>query len=531
MLQVANLAPLRARLERVEGLTVSSPEKGVRIAQDLFGEKVRSVRSAEEGEDRPLLGTRELLTITGDGVTLDVPCIIAPYEERSVFAADLIEELRKVQGADIEDEEERTYRVKFTLGGKKIQTLVHEGAIPVPSARALIGRRDLSGFLIDPVKETQHSLVGLSMKEDHRAIDNVLTLADRALLPLKQLKPKNLLEERLKASRDARYNPVFTYSELPENIDELEQRLAALVPDDTPLGLLFQKKRRELLTRISLFRARGNAARFTEASLSLYGGPSAVLLAHASGFLRSRIACDLPASEGKILEAPAAAVRFEQALEQYGLHDWQVMVRPGVISDCTIGRKRVYLREGATFTQARLEALVAHEIETHALTQVNGAHQPFELLAIGCANYMDTQEGLAIFNQNRVLSPFHDKRYDAARNVLAVSFVLDHSFADLRRFLEQEFHYAPDRALTKALQLKRGMGDTAEPGGFTRDIVYFRGLRAIERFAEEAGDIKRLYVGKVAVEDLALIEHIPGLKPPLVLPEFLREVRKKKGKK
>ena len=41
MLQVANLAPLRSRLERVGGLKVSSPEKAVRIAQDLFGERVR----------------------------------------------------------------------------------------------------------------------------------------------------------------------------------------------------------------------------------------------------------------------------------------------------------------------------------------------------------------------------------------------------------------------------------------------------------------------------------------------------------
>ncbi|MBI3332366.1 DUF1704 domain-containing protein [Candidatus Peregrinibacteria bacterium] len=527
MLQVANLAPLRSRLERVEGLKVSSPEKAVRIAQDLFGEKVRT-RKEEEGGQKPLLGTREVIVISGAGVTISVPSIIAPYEERSVFSPDLVEELRKANGLDVEDEEEGTYRVKFSLAGKKIQTLVHEGTVPVPSARALIGRRDLSGFLIDPVKETKHSLVGLAVREDLRAVDNVLAMADRALLPLKQLKPTNLQEERQKATSDRAYNPVFSFPPLPENIDELEQRLSGLVPDDTPLGILFQKKRRELLTRISLFRARGNAVRFTEASLSLYGSPSAVLLSHAAAVLRSRIACDLPASEGKVLDAAAASVRFEQALEQYGLHEWQVQVRPGVVSDCTVGRKRVYLRQSATFTQARLEALIAHEIETHALTQVNGDHQPFELLHIGTANYMDTQEGLAIYNQNAVLSPHHDKRYDPAKNVLAVAYALDHSFADVRRYLEEGLSYAPDAALMRAIRLKRGMGDTSEPGAFTRDIVYFRGFRAVERFAEEGGDLKRLYVGKVAVEDLPLIEQIPGLKQPLVLPEFLRMAKKGK---
>ena len=38
--QIANLAPLRKRLERIQGLKVSSPEKGVRIAQDMFGNKI-----------------------------------------------------------------------------------------------------------------------------------------------------------------------------------------------------------------------------------------------------------------------------------------------------------------------------------------------------------------------------------------------------------------------------------------------------------------------------------------------------------
>src|SRR5690606_6480530 len=38
--QVANMAPLRKRLERIEGIKVNSPEKGVRIAQDIFGQKV-----------------------------------------------------------------------------------------------------------------------------------------------------------------------------------------------------------------------------------------------------------------------------------------------------------------------------------------------------------------------------------------------------------------------------------------------------------------------------------------------------------
>ena len=157
------------------------------------------------------------------------------------------------------------------------------------------------------------------------------------------------------------------------------------------------------------------------------------------------------------------------------------------------------------------------------LTQVNGEHQPFELFYVGCANYMDTQEGLAIFNQNRVLSPYHEKRFDPARNVLGIAFALTHSFVDTRKYMREVLGTSAERALTKAIQFKRGLGDTSESGSFTKDLAYFRGMRAIENFVQGGGDLRRLFVGKIAIEDLELCESVPGIKPPLILPDYLQE--------
>jgi hypothetical protein len=187
-----------------------------------------------------------------------------------------------------------------------------------------------------------------------------------------------------------------------------------------------------------------------------------------------------------------------------------------------VGGRRLYLRRGVRFARERVAALVAHEIETHVLTAENGAHQPFEIFRRGFAHYLDTQEGLAIFNQNGVLSPHHEKRYGPAKSVLGVAFALDHSFAATRRYLE-ELGYDRERSLTKTIQLKRGLRNTAEPGVFTKALVYFRGLRAIETFVAGGGDLSRLYIGKIAIEDLELAEKVPGVKPPVLLPEFLRE--------
>ena len=529
--QIANLAPLRARLERVEGISVTTPEKGVRLAQELFGRKLESTRTEREEDERPILGVRELITIPKDGESLDVPSMIAPDRERTVFARDLLDQLLEEEIIEREEGAEASYRVKFTLGGKKIQTVVRAGDMPDPAIKAIIGRRDVTGFLLDPSKASDITQLRTAVKEDDRAIDRTLSQMDKTLLLLRHLKPENLFEERQRAMQDPLYNPVFQYRPLPEDIDEMAQRLDDIAIDDSPIGHLFKKKRTELLHRISLLKARGDARAFTDASSVLFGQPSSVLLASAQSVLRAQIACALPPPVDKLLTAENAVPLFEEVLQRYGLHDWEVKVRPAMVADCTVGGTSVYLREGALFSREHVQSLIAHEIETHVLTAENGEHQPFELFRRGFAQYMDTQEGLAVWMQNRILSPYHEKRYGPARNVLAIAYALEHSFAETRKYLQEELGYRPDKALSKAIDFKRGISDTAQPGGFTRGLVYFRGLRAIEHFIQQGGDLTRLFIGKVALEDLDIIEQIPGVKEPILLPLFLREKEEEPKKK
>jgi hypothetical protein len=200
-----------------------------------------------------------------------------------------------------------------------------------------------------------------------------------------------------------------------------------------------------------------------------------------------------------------------------------VSVREALVSDCAVGWKRLYVRKGAIFSPTHVESLIAHEIETHILTAENGAQQPFDIFRRGFANYLDTQEGLASYNQNRVLPKNHDKRFGPARSVVAIAYALEHSFVDTRKYLEAELGYTSEKSLTKAIELKRGLFDTSEPGCFTKGLVYYRGLRAIEHFEESGGDLKRLYIGKIALEDLDCAEQVEGVKPPLLIPAFLRK--------
>jgi uncharacterized protein (TIGR02421 family) len=456
-------------------------------------------------------------------VNIEVPAIIAPsVTEHSIFSQDLIEELMGKNGAKERKGEDATYHVRFTLGGRKIQTLVHAGTVPRSTARAVIGRRDLTGYYIDPVKITDAPVIRPQIRVNLRAVDRMLAQADVALLLLKYLKPINLPEERLRLEEDPSYSPLFLYPDTPFDVDALQGKLQRITCDDSSLGQLLRKKQRELLLRIDLIRARGDSERFTAASKALFGTPYVELLHSAQAYLDGYSQSKEAISDGEFLSAQQAAEVFEGILAKYGLHDWQVSVRSALVADCTVGWKRLYLRKGARFSREHVGSLIAHEIETHILTSENGAQQPFSLFKRGFANYLDTQEGLAVFNQNRVLSAVHEKRKGPARSVLAVAYALEHSFVDTRRHLMEHLGYQPAKALTKTLELKRGLHDPSEPGCFTKSLVYYRGQRAIEHFVAAGGDLKRLYTGKIALEDLELSEQVPGLKKPALIPGFLR---------
>ncbi|MDD5054796.1 MAG: DUF1704 domain-containing protein [Candidatus Peribacteraceae bacterium] len=535
MVQVANLAPLRSRLDRVEGLNVSSPEKGVRIAQELFGERL-SQREKEEEEKRPILGPQEILEISGDGFTVEERCVIAPEREQSTFSADLIEELRKEDAIEPVEGSRGAFKVKFVLGGKRIQTLVRAGT-EVHPARAIIGRRDLTGFLIDPGKRLPVPTRSV-VKKDLRSVDHLLAEVDHDLQLLKYLRPVNLQEEVLRLRNDRKYNPIFLQRECRLDLKDMEESVLRVEIDETPLGILLKKKRRELLLKIELLRARGDPERFTAASLALYGRPSPALTGFAELHARSQVACDLPQKDDRLLSARQVEEQFNKVLLKYGLHDWQIIVKPDMVSDCAVGEKKIFIREDASFSHDHVSSLIAHEIETHVLTGENGAAQPYDLFRRGFANYLDTQEGLAIFNQIRILPPNHEKRFLHARQVLGVSFALEHSFAETRNYLEEDLSFSEEKALAKAIDLKRGLTRTESAGGFTRAIIYFRGYRAIEQYVKEGGDLRKLYIGKIALEDLPLLEHIDNIKEPILLPEYLqktengqKKIRRNTGKR
>lgn len=155
-IQLCNKDGLRRRLERVEGLEVDSPQKGIRIAQELFAD--RRLQGLDSTNRR--IGVFETIELkNGQGKPVSIKVKVDTGADRSSIDAGLAEELGllrpenilytvKVDNALGKKQERAVIGITYTLGGKAIETTASVTDRSHLKRPMLVGRRDLKGFII-----------------------------------------------------------------------------------------------------------------------------------------------------------------------------------------------------------------------------------------------------------------------------------------------------------------------------------------------------------------------------------------------
>ncbi|QQR83459.1 DUF1704 domain-containing protein [Candidatus Peregrinibacteria bacterium] len=514
--QIANMAPLRRRLERVEGIKVSSPEKGVRIAQDIFGQKIENKKPTKASLNKIVIGRLERVELIGEKETQKIIAQPDLLSEKSVLDRTIAENLELKDG-----------HLKFNLADKRLRTVVELGDFANLPYQMRIGSRDLRDFLIDPTKGPANEGAPLTphlartfTDEDLRKLDDEIYDIDAHLRLLSNLTHTNLDEEPQKFLENPGYNPQFEYKPLSFDPNHLYARLKRLEFPATPMGILWEKKADEIRRKIELLEAR-DTRDFTRCSVALYGTPDDTLIQLAKKEIRN-MPTHFPESTER-LTASQAKKAFEEAIENYGLKGWSVKLKAEMVADAVAGKENtVFIREGAVFSRERLAGTIAHEIETHVFTAMNGSMQPWRLFQRGLADYLATEEGLAVYNQEKTESSETPKKYWPASSVIGIHIALTGSFVDVyNQLITYGFDF--NRAWKVALKAKRGFGDTSKPGAFTKDFVYYKGYRMVKQFVKNGGNVKDLYIGKTNLADLSIVKQVKGLKAPVFLPSYLTD--------
>lgn len=357
----------------------------------------------------------------------------------------------------------------------------------------------------------------------YKSLDKEIFKLNSKLPIFKYITPINAEDERKrffqKFSTRNPYNPKFIYPKMDIDLSTIYSILEKLQVDKSSLGSLFWKKVEELKTRVSLLEnltARG----ITRYSSILYGKPSKGLFNRAKNLFNNT---SIPEEIKYEVKPGALKQRMEDALKRYRLNNWKVKIRKNMNPRVNVNviDRRVEINGNYLYHEEEARGLEVHEVSTHILRVENGSHQPFAIFEIGLAHHEETEEGLAAWNEERVLHLREDLMLLYAGRVLACSLSLKKSFWGVFSYLVSRV--SPYRAYYITQRIKRGFKDTSQPGAFTKDYVYMSGLEKIKRFLKvnNRSRLELLYMGKFGLDDLKQVKILRDkgvLSKPKILP-------------
>lgn len=502
-IQVCNRRYLRRDLRKLADLKVTSPADGVRVAKTLFSRTAVPSQGARQIQ-KPVIGP--VVTVR-----------LANANNRVIQAKiDLHSETNELRtGIPIADAE-KTLRIR--IEGRTLSVPFQYRDFAESGYDLILSGKYLTDFYIDVTRPHVPTVVHQST--DEKILENVdrkLAVVSDQLHLLAYLKPTNLRAARTAFHAHPAVAPIFQYR---QRDDRLRSLLAELhrIPQYVghPLMPLFQAKIDETEKKIHLLEDVGTPA-FVDHARQLYGSVTDDDVQAARTYLGSQ---PLLPDTSSVLTSKQVIQRLEQALRTAKLGTWKVRVLENAAADMQVNKRHtIFLKADARITEHRLTALVAHEIETHIYRLENGLRQPFRIFAQGTADYLATEEGIAIYNQKRLGIPLGVKNQLPALNTIAVSLAQHGGFPDVYRELVTTYHLTPAMAWTLTARVKRGLSDTTMPGAFPKDRLYFSGYRAVEHALRLHGIdvLATLYVGKVGIDDLPLLATLT-LQPPRYLP-------------
>ena len=332
--------------------------------------------------------------------------------------------------------------------------------------------------------------------------------------------PINAESEKGKFLKNKDYNPEFDYQK-EGKLNQFKKDLLNIHPDDSLIGKLIKERRDIMLKKIEMLLTR-KAENLTANSIELFGKPDKKLVSFALEEIK--LPDDL---EIKNLSDNDVRKIISRALSENKLSNWNVQIKEDMSATAKVNtaERIVYIKRGEKFSTAGVERLIVHELQSHAFRMENSIRQKYKIFQVGFPNYLETEEGLAAFNEEMVGYLLHNRiRRIYAGRVIAVNLALEKSFSEV--FAELSNHFPEEDAWTLTVRAKRGLIDTSEQGGFTKDYLYLNGKLKIKAFLKKNKDegLLSIYAGRISINHVKLLNHLSDeIVRPLFLPKYNSE--------
>jgi len=260
-IQNVNLAPLWTRLEKVEGVDVSSIEKWVRLGRDLFSWDIEERIKNLSG--KKVAGSREYIKLLHEDKTYTYIASIRIAESESYLDSSFVEDILKIKIW-----EKTTIRLDTELLWVK-KPLRFRIKDLWEDKKLILGSAALRGFLIDPFKYKKTETPFLpesdivkwtntAVKQTHESqlkkLDSDLMTIDKKLLILKYVRPTNIEEQKqIFIEKRWDYTPNFEYKEIPFNPEELLETLSTIEIPEIAGSDIYARKKEEIYNKLKFF--------------------------------------------------------------------------------------------------------------------------------------------------------------------------------------------------------------------------------------------------------------------------------------
>lgn len=360
-----------------------------------------------------------------------------------------------------------------------------------------------------------NSLIKVKMinVEEFNQIDEILMGIAKFVKPLLYAEPVNEKEQKSEFLAGRIRNPQFSYKPLEYDPSSVETKLAGARIPDNELGRVFERKRRNILLENNININRGNREAVIGATSEIYGVPSEAVVTYADTLLRGTRFDE----EEKTVSSDEVLAAIREGLNEAGLNEWSAEFSDKKLTTVYTAEKKVTVCKDRKFRKGEPARLKVHEVGVHVLRSANGFRQPLKIFGLGFPGCSQTEEGMTSFFEETTGTSDLESIMDYAGRVIAVDSVC-RGF-DFRSTFERlkSYNLSDDRAWNLSVRAHRA-------GGYIKDHIYIDGYLKVKRYAQECGDFRTLYVGKIGLEDLALTKKLLAegvLSQPKNLPWFL----------
>lgn len=504
------LLPLKNRLDKIQDLKVLEPEKWVELSKSLFSEKL----SSKDKKNKIIYLSQEWKIIYDDTYE-DIIVKIDLNNKHNLISRKLNDLLiNKIFILELQKD------IKFEKLKFQIDDNIDDNTI-------FLWINTIKNYLISPEINIKKQELFISKKINKneipilKIIDEKIWRMERKISLTSLLKPLNFFEELNKfIELKWKYNPVFEYN-FPNDfkLQDYENELSSLRQSyfkkwfefKSWFSRLFLDKIEELENKINLIRSYkeqdySNISKYNEKLFWKTDKSLLDLCENKINFLYdSNILWD-------VIELNYVINYIKDYLSKNWLMNYvKINLSSLNMSRISVNRKKWVIEIKVSidwiFREKELDWIIAHEIWVHLIRYLNWKKTWWNILETWTANYLETEEWLAVYNSLKYFPENYEKN-SMYQNYYMINLAKKLDFQELA---EIWFHLKGNdyiKVFKTITRFKKWIIDTSIKNTwafFSKDKVYLDWYIKVKEWVEKWWDIDDLMIGKIKIEDLNFI--------------------------